>query len=167
MPQLNFANPLTTSQVVWMVLIFLGLYYVLSRHALPQVGAVLAERAAKIGADIEAARQAKAQADHAVRELTEGTARARAEAQAQIKTAADDAKGRAAAEAALATARLETQLQAAEARIAAARTAAMAALRDVATETATTLVTRLTGHKADAKAVGAAVDQVLAARGQG
>jgi F-type H+-transporting ATPase subunit b len=102
-----------------------------------------------------------------VRELTEGTARARAEAQAQIKTAADDAKGRAEAEAALATAKLETQLQASEQRIAAARTAAMAALRDVATETATTLVTRLTGRPADPHAVGAAVDQVLAASGQG
>jgi len=167
MPQLNFANPLTTRQVVWMVLIFIGLYFALARYGLPQVDAVLQERAGKIEADITAARNAKAQADQAVRELTASTAHARAEGQAAIKAAADDAKGRAEAEAAVATAKLEAQLVAAEQNIAAARATAMAALRDVANDTAITLVTRLTGRPANENAVGAAVDQALAARGQG
>ena len=39
MPQLDFANPLTTSQVVWGAIIFVVLYVLLSRIGLPKVGA--------------------------------------------------------------------------------------------------------------------------------
>ena len=56
MPQLDFATPLTTSQVVWGALIFIVLYVLPPACALPQVGAVLEERAAHIGRDLEAAR---------------------------------------------------------------------------------------------------------------
>ena len=40
MPQLDFANPLTRAQVVWGAIIFLVLYVLLSRWALPQVASV-------------------------------------------------------------------------------------------------------------------------------
>ena len=55
MPQLDFANPLTTSQVVWGAIIFALLYVLLSRIGLPKVGAVLEERARHIAADLETA----------------------------------------------------------------------------------------------------------------
>ena len=48
-----------------------------------------------------------------------------------------------------------------------ARTAAMGALRQVAGEAATAVVTRLTGHAPAADAVDRAVGGLLAARGQG
>ena len=75
MPQLDFSNPLTSIQVVWGAIIFIVLYILLSRWALPQVGEVLDERAATIEADLEAARAPKAQADDGVTELTAATAR--------------------------------------------------------------------------------------------
>ena len=45
MPQIDFTTPLTTSQVVWGAVIFIVLYFTLSRNALPLVASVLEERA--------------------------------------------------------------------------------------------------------------------------
>ncbi len=92
MPQLDFGNPLTISQVVWLALIFVGLYLLLNNWALPQVADVLAKRAATIGADLEAARSAKLAADAAVAEFTAGTRQAQTDAQAQVTAATDRAK---------------------------------------------------------------------------
>ena len=68
MPQLDFANPLTTSQVVWGAIIFVVLYILLSRVALPQVAAVIEERARHIAADLETAQAAKARSDEAAKQ---------------------------------------------------------------------------------------------------
>ncbi len=167
MPQLDFKNPLTTSQVVWGALIFIVLYLLLSRQALPKVGAVLEERATHIARDLESAQQAKAQADAGQAEAASATAKARSEAQAAINAALDEAKQAAAAQAAAANERLEKQLQDAEAQIAAARTAAMNALRQVATDTAETVILRLTNAPADPQRLNNAIATALAARGAG
>jgi len=164
MPQLDFANPLTTAQVVWLAIIFVVLYLLLSRWALPQVGAVLEMRASRIQGDLQAAHAAKASADAAVAELTAATREAQATAQAEINTAVTAANAAAAAQAATLNARLEKQLAEAEQRIAAARASAMGALRNVATDTASAVVTRLVGSAPAAGAVEQAVDAALAAR---
>ncbi len=166
MPQLEFNNPLVISQVVWLAIIFFALYLLLARWALPQVAGVLATREARIRSDLDAAHGAQAQANEAVRQLTEATARARAEAQASINQAADEAKRQAAAQAEQLNARLEEQLRASETRIGEARASALGALRQVATETAVTVIGRLTGHPADQASVERAVGAELAARGQ-
>src|SRR5579863_5172240 len=106
MPQIDFANPLTTSQVVWGALIFIVLYVLLSRWALPEVGSVLQERATAIATDLDAARGAKEQADKAVDELTRATREAHAGAQAEIAQAVAAAKAIADAQAAEINARL-------------------------------------------------------------
>jgi F-type H+-transporting ATPase subunit b len=167
MPQMDFANPLTTSLMVWGVLIFFVLYLLLSRWALPQVGAVLQTRAGVIGKDLDLARAAQQAADAAVAELTEATRVAHASAQAEVAGAVAAAKAAVAAQAAVLNARLEGQLAAAERQIGQARAAALGALRQVATETAMEVVGRLSGIAADAQAVDRAVGQALAARHQG
>ena len=164
MPQLDFSNPLTIAQVVWMALIFAALYYVLARYALPQVATVLDERSGRINADLNSARLAKLQADTAVSELQEATRRASTEAQAAIASSMAQAKAEAAEQARVANERLDAQLHEAEQRIAAAHGAAMGALRDVATETARVVVSRLTGHEPDPALVNGAVDHALARR---
>ncbi len=166
MPQLDFHNPLTVSQVVWLAIIFLVLYVLLSKWALPQVASVLEARAGAIAGDLEAARGAKEAADAAINELTSATRAAQATARTEIATAVDTAKAAADAQAAVDNARLEAQLAAAETRIAAARASAIGALREVATEATSVVVTRLTGSPADTKAVDAAVGAMLAARAQ-
>ncbi len=165
MPQLDFSNVLTISQVVWMALIFGALYYLLSSYALPQVATVLDERAARINGDLQSARLAKLQADAAVNELREATRRASTEGQAAIAEAVAKAKAEAAEQSRAANERLEAQLHEAEQRIAAARSSAMGALRSVAAETAGAVVTRLTGQDANPASVDEAVGAAMAARG--
>ena len=164
MPQLDFANPLTTSQVVWGAIIFAVLYWLLSRVGLPKVGEVIEERARHIAGDLDAARASKASADTAAREVADATARARSEAQASINAALDAAKGEAAARIAALNERLEKQLQDAEAQIGAARASALRALREVATDTAATVIGRLTGAPPDPQRLDGAVGAALAAR---
>ena len=166
MPQMDFANPLTTSQVVWGAIIFVALYLLLSRWALPLLGGVLEIRAEAIAGDLDAARAAQGEADTAVRVLNETTSAARAAAQTEINTAVATAKDAAAATATATNTRLDAQLAAAEAQIAVTRNAALGSLRQVATETTGALVSRLTGIAADQSAVDSAVGSVLAARGQ-
>jgi len=167
MPQLNFGNPLTISQVVWGALIFIVLYILLSRVALPKVGEVLEERAHHIARDLETAQAAKARADAGMADAAEATARARADAQAAVNAALETAKQQAAAQAETLNARLDKQLHDAEAQIAQARVSAMGALRQVATETADTVVTRLTGASPDRQRLGQAIGSALTARGIG
>jgi F-type H+-transporting ATPase subunit b len=164
MPQLNFATPLTLAQVVWLGIIFVALYVLLSRWALPQVASVLEMRAATIGADLDTARAAKAQADAAVAELTQATQAAHAGAQAEIAQAVAAAKADADARAASQNAKLDAMLAEAEQRIGAARAAAMGALQQVATDTARAVVARLTGTAIAPDAVDRAVAATLATR---
>lgn len=167
MPQLDFTTPLTISQVIWGAIIFVVLYILLSRNGLPLVSSVLEERAEKISIDLDGARAAKARADSGVAEAAEATAKARAEAQSAINAAVNEAKAAAAVQAEAMNARLEKQLADSEAQITAARASAMRALRQVATETAATVVTRLTGISPDAARLDGAIGSALAARGIG
>lgn len=166
MPQLDFKNPLTTSQVIWGAVIFIVFYILFSRWGLPQVAGVLDQRTNTIAADLEAARAGKSRVDAAAAEADEATARARAEAQAAINAATEKARAEAATKAAELNERLEAQLASAEQRIAEARAAAMGALRQVATDTAQVVVNRLTSAAPDNAAIDRAIGQALAARGR-
>ena len=163
MPQLDFANPLTIAQVVWLFVIFGLLVYVASQYLLPPVAQVLESRRARIGADLDAARDARAEAEAAEAGQRDSTARARAEAQASVAAAAAAAQADAAKRSEALAARLNAQIAEAEARIAAARNSAMGALREAATDATEALVKRLSGLE-DKAAVEAAVGRELAAR---
>lgn len=165
MPQLDFANPLTISQVVWGAIIFVVLYLLLSRLALPKVGEVLAERASHIARDLEAARASKEKADSGMAEATQAIARARSEAQAAVAAALEEAKSAAAAQSESLNQQLDVKLKAAEAQITQARGQAMGALRQVASETAAEVVSRLTGAAPDQGRVTATVGAVMTSRG--
>lgn len=162
MPQLDFANPLTISQVVWMALIFGALYYLCASWALPQVATVLASRAQTIDNDLASARVAKEHADATTAEVTSATRQANSEAQAEIASAVAEAKAEAAEQARIANEKLDIQMAEADARIAAARDSAMGALREVATGATSDVVTRLTGRAADPAAVTNAISAVMA-----
>ncbi len=162
MPQLDFSNPLTIAQVVWMAIIFGLLYYILARYMLPQVAEVVDGRAHRIAADLDSARAAKAESDAAIAEITAAGQRANAEAQAAISSAIAKAKAEALEQSRAADERLSGQLAEAERRIAEARRSAMGALREVARDTASAVVTRLTGHAPDPAAVENAVGAAMA-----
>ncbi|HTW70630.1 MAG TPA: F0F1 ATP synthase subunit B' [Acetobacteraceae bacterium] len=167
MPQLNFANPLTTRQLIWGAVIFVVFYVLAKGSALPRVASVLEERANHIARDLQNAQDAKDKSDKAAAEVAAATAKARSEAQAAINAALDKAKAEASAQAAALNARLEKQLQESEATIAEARSTAMGALRQVATETAATVITRLTGAAPESTRLDGAIGAALSARGVG
>ncbi len=165
MPQLDFANPLTISQVVWMFMIFGALYAALRFWALPQVGGVIEMREQRIRGDLDTARAAKEEADRAVAEIAERGRTAAGEAQAEVARAVAAAKAEAEQKARSDNEQLEKQLADAEQRIGEARREAMGALRQVATEATQSVVSRLTGRTPDAGQIDAAVGDAIAARG--
>jgi len=167
LPQLDFGNKLTTYQVAWGALIFVVLYVLASRTALPKVEAVLEARAKRIAGDLDSAKDANERAAAGAKAAADATAKARAEAQAAINAALESSKQAAAVQAAALNDRLDKQLKEAEGQIATARGAALAALPGVATDTAIALITRLTGVAPDPARLSGAINAAMAARGAG
>ena len=164
MPQLQFGNPLTTGQLFWGAVIFLVLYLLLSRSALPRVASVLDERRRRIEGDLDAAKAARNEADRAIDELRRARREAAAEAAGIVETVVTEAREHATAAAHEMNARLDAEIARAEAGVAGARQAALGSLRPVATETAQLLVDRLIGAAVDHALVERKVDGVLAVR---
>ncbi len=163
MPQMDFANPLTSFQVVWMAVILVALYLLLARWGLPEMGKVLANRASVIAQDLAAARAAKITADQAVAALNATMSQARGAAGAEVAQAVAKAKAEAVAQAVALAASLDQKLAESEARIAVARNAAMAAIKPVAAEAAASILQKLTGSAPGADILGQRVDAALAA----
>jgi F-type H+-transporting ATPase subunit b len=154
MPQLDFST--FPNQIFWLVLALIAIYLILSRMALPRIGAVLAERSGTITNDIAAAeelkdkaRAAEAAYDKALADARSEANRIIAETRASIQADLDVELKRADAEIAARTAESEKAL-------AAIRDSAVASVTSVAQDTAGALVEAL-GGKADAAAVTAAV----------
>jgi F-type H+-transporting ATPase subunit b len=164
MPQMDFANPLTLSQVGWMAVILVVLYLLLSRWGLPEIGKVLEHREKVIAADLAAARAAKQQADAAVATLNATIAQARSAAQAEVTQAVANAKADALKQAAELNAALDAKLEEAEAQIDAARAAALAAIKPVAAEAASAIIVKLTGAAPGADTLAPRLDAALAQR---
>lgn len=155
LPQLQFEH--WGGQIVWLLITFAVLFVVLSKGLLPRIGGAIETRAGKIAGDIADARRLKDEAEVQARAAAAEVADARAKAQ---RTAAD-AKAKAAAEAAVRQAAEEAilaeKLGVAEARILAARDAAMSHVREVASDTAAAMVEKLTGKAATAAELNASM----------
>lgn len=144
-------------QIVWLVVLFALLYLLLSRVFTPRLRRVRDQREQAVTGAIEEARRVRAEAD-----AQSAAAHAEmVEARAKAQSAAADAKARANAEASERQRAQETELNArlseAEARIGASRDAAMGSVREVAADTASAIVQRLTGRAADTQEVEAAL----------
>jgi len=148
------------SQLLWLAITFGALYYVMSKIALPRVGAVIDERKARIAADLNdaAAMQQRADAASAAHEKTLADARANAQALAQA------ARDKLAAESDLKSKALEgelaAKLTAAEQQIAARRAEAMANVGAIAEEAANAIFQRILGRAADPQAIASAIASV-------
>ena len=149
LPQMDFANPLTLAQVVWMAIIMGVLYVLLRNRLLPDVASVLAERSARIRGDLDAAQRASHDAQQAVTELDRAIAEARSESDRTVSAALEAAKMRARAEHDASAAALDLELARAEQQIARTRGDAMASLTPIAEDVAAGLLERLTGRTAD------------------
>ncbi|RVT85799.1 F0F1 ATP synthase subunit B' [Rhodobacteraceae bacterium CCMM004] len=158
MPQLEFST--YPNQIFWLVVALVAIYYILSRVALPRIGAVLAERQGTITNDIAAAEELKLRAAEAEKAYEKALADARAEAgrivaenRAEMQEQLNEAIAKADAEIAARTAE-------SEARIDEIRAGAMESVEEVAKDTAQAIVAVM-GGSADEAAVDAAVESRL------
>jgi F-type H+-transporting ATPase subunit b len=159
LPQLDAAT--FPSQIFWLIVSFLALYWLFSRKALPRVGEILEARQERISADLDRAAALRAEAEAALRKHEAVVAEAQARAAAQLKETQDRINAEAAKRQAELDAELHAKLAEAEQRIGAAKDAALAQIQGVAGEVAKAAVQRLTGIEVAAQEVEATVKRVL------
>ncbi|MBK5934714.1 F-type H+-transporting ATPase subunit b [Rhodovulum imhoffii] len=158
MPQLDFAT--FPNQIFWLVVTLVVIYFVLSRIALPRIGAVLAERQGTISNNIAAAEELKLRAQEAERAYEKALADARAEAQRIVGEARAEIQADLDAATAKADAEIAARSAEAEKAIAEIRAGAMESVTEVARDTAREIVAAM-GFSADAATVDAAVQSKL------
>lgn len=149
------------SQLIWLALIFITLYIVMAKLALPRIGGIIESRRTKIADDLTSAQRFKEDSDAAIAAYEKKLADARANAQAIGSKTRDELMAKAEARRKVTEEALNKKLEAAEKTIAATKTDAMSNVRSIATETAAAIVERLIGAAPSEKTVADAVTQVL------
>lgn len=159
MPQFDPSS--FSTQLFWLALTFIGLYFLMAKVALPRIGAVLDERQRRIDDALEKAAQLKAEADAAIAAYEKALAESRSHAQSVIKETNDRiAKQSEERHKALAE-KLAEQIASGEAKIAAAKDAALANVREVAADVAGAAIAKLLGGSADQAKVTAAISSAM------
>jgi F-type H+-transporting ATPase subunit b len=148
------------SQIVWFALCFAVLYVVMSRVALPQIGSIIDKRKARIEGDLKEAERLRGETDKAVAAYEQALADARANAHGIAEETRNSIKADLDGKRKAVEEDLAKKVADAEARIARSKDAALTNVNEIATDTATALVTRLIGEASKAE-VEAAVAQVV------
>ena len=148
-------------QLLWFAIAFGLLYYLMSKIALPRVGAILHDRFTRIAKDLDDAQALRGESEAAVaayeQSLTDARDKAKGIAQAtRDKLAAETDARRRTLEGELAD-----KLAGAEATIRARTDAAMSNVRGIAADAAGAIVEQLTGRPADPAAIEAALDDAM------
>ena len=144
------------NQIFWLLVTLVVIYLVLSRIALPRIGAVLADRKGTINNDLAAADELKQKAVEAEKAYNTALANARTEAGKIVAAAKVEIQKDLDAATARADAEISAKAAESEKTIMAIRDGALAAVAEVARDTAAEIVAAL-GGAADAKSVAAAV----------
>jgi F-type H+-transporting ATPase subunit b len=149
------------SQLFWLAITFVLLYVVMSKIALPRVGAVIDARRSRIDGDLADANKLKTSAEDAMVAYEKSLADARGRAQ----TIGAETRDRLQAEAEKNRKTLDEQLNAklaqAEKTIADTKAQAMTSVRSIASDAAGAIVAKLTGIAAPDSAISDAVDRAL------
>ena len=149
------------SQLVSLVITFVVLYLIVSRIALPRVGAVIDARQNKIEGDLAEAQKLKDESEAAIKAYESDLAAARSKAQAIGAETREKLSAASEAERKSLEDQLAVRLAEAEKTIAATRATAMGNVRGIAADAAGAIVQRLTGAAPDGNAVARAVDASL------
>jgi F-type H+-transporting ATPase subunit b len=156
-----FQKDTFASQLVSLVIAFVALYLIVSKIALPRVGAVIDQRQDTIDGDLAAAQKLKDESGNALKAYESELAGARSRAQAIGAETREKLNAASEAERKTLEDRLSQKLAEAEKTIASTREAAMSNVRGIATDAAAAIVQRLTGATPDSASVGQAVDASL------
>ncbi len=145
------------NQIFWLIITLAAIYFVMSRIALPRIGAVLAERSGTITNDIAAAEELKNKAAEAEAAYEKALVDARAEAQKIVAEAKAEIQAELDVELQKADAEIAAKTAESEKAIAEIRDGAVKSVAEVAKDTAKELVA-IMGGSADAKTITAAVN---------
>ena len=149
------------SQLLWLALIFIALYLLMSRIALPRVGSILESRRQRIQDDLAEAQRFKDASDAAIAAHEKALAEARARAQALASETRAKAAAAAEARRKEVDAKLHARIADAEKAIAGTRSAALANVRSIASDAAGAIVERLTGIAPASEEVARAVGDAI------
>jgi F-type H+-transporting ATPase subunit b len=156
-----FESSTFASQLVSLAIAFVLLYVIVSRIALPRVGAVIDARANKIEGDLAEAQKLKDESEAALKAYEADLAAARSKAQAIGAETRDKLNAASEAERKALEDKLSAKLAEAEKTIAATRASAMSNVRGIAADAAGAIVQRLIGVTPDSSTVASAVDASL------
>ena len=156
-----FESSTFASQLVSLVIAFVALYIIVSRVALPRVGAVIDARQNKIEGDLAEAQKLKDESEAALKAYEGELATARSKAQAIGAETREKLNAASEAERKTLEDKLAARLAEAEKAIAATRASAMGNVRSIAADAASAIVQRLSGAAPDAKTVASAVEASL------
>lgn len=162
MPQ--FDPAIFSPLLVWLALTFVVLYVLMSKLALPKVAAIIDQRAQRIEGNLAKAEQLRAEAAGLLATYEKAIADAKATAQAELAKAAVEVAAETAKREAEFAKRLSEQTRAAEGRITAAKTEALAQVKAIASDLAGGIAGKLTGAGVDQAAASAAVEAVVKER---
>ncbi len=147
MPQLEFAT--YASQIFWLAVVFVILYFYLAKSSLPVIREVLQNRQSRIAGDLKKAETLKQEAEAASEDFTSAIAGARQRAHALIS----EAKAKIDAEEAARNAKIEQnfahQNKEAEQRVVTLRKEATAKLVPIAASAAALMAEKMLGVKID------------------
>jgi F-type H+-transporting ATPase subunit b len=158
-PQIDTAT--FASQIFWLIVAFVTLYYLLSRRALPRLTEVLEARQDRIAADLDEAERLRREAEAALASYQTMIAKAQDDAHALLAETQTRLQTETAERQAELEARLAEQLSEAEARIAEARRDALKELEEAAVTVAQSATEHLAGIKVAKKTAQSALRGVL------
>ena len=162
MPQLNFA--MFPTQLFWLAVCFVALYLLVNYIVVPRLGSVLDERQRRVDDNLERAATLKAEADSAIAVYEKALSEARAKAMETLRDKSAALQAEAETRSRALSEKLAGDIKAGEARVLAAREAAIQGVRSLAAEVAGDLAARLTGGSVETGKAAAAVDSVMGSR---
>ena len=168
LPQLKIGT--WPSQLFWLVVIFAIGYVFMARVVTPRIGSVLEERRTRLDGDLTRAREASAEAAQTRADYEASLEVARNEAAEFARNAANEAQAKADATEKKATKKMATRIGKAETALAEARAEAESNLTAIATEAAIAAATQVAGvkpTKAQADKAVKAAAKTLVAQGVG
>ncbi len=159
MPQLDPAT--FAPQLIWLAIVFTGLYFAMSRLALPRIGGVIEQRRDRIASDLDEAARLKEQTEKAIADYETALAEARARAHVIAQQTRDDMKEAGERERARLDRELGERIARAETRIALAKDKALGEVGKMAGEAAGDIVEALTGKPPSKRALNDALRSAL------
>ena len=149
------------SQLLWLAITFGIFYYLMSKVALPRIGSVLEDRRDRIEGDLAEAERLKRETDEAIASYEQALAEARQKAHGIAQDTRDKLNRGVEDKRAKEEEKLGKRLSEAEERISGIKTAALAQVSDIASDTAEAIVESLVSGVASKDEVASAVKATL------